>query len=203
MMMSLSKQRQIIYKKRDAIMFADEIKDLVQEQFDLTGRFLANKAVPNDSKDRAIDADLLRKEVEPRFLPEGTINPAAFDDSPVEEVAEDLNMIIYKHYLTRRKGGAKKLLTGLNVKLFLRCIDRNWTRHIDTMSHLREGIHLRSYANTNPLQDYVNEGYGLFKEVMDTIAVEGVLNLLNVKINLPSDEPEVPMVEPVRKDRQG
>ncbi|HKM02591.1 MAG TPA: preprotein translocase subunit SecA [Bacilli bacterium] len=196
----LSKQRQIIYKKRDAIMFADEIKDLVQEQFDLTGRFLANKAVPNDSKDRAIDADLLRKEVEPRFLPEGTINPAAFDDSPVEEVAEDLNMIIYKHYLTRRKVWGEEIADRAEREIVLRCIDRNWTRHIDTMSHLREGIHLRSYANTNPLQDYVNEGYGLFKEVMDTIAVEGVLNLLNVKINLPSDEPEVPMVEPVRKD---
>ena len=196
----LSKQRQIIYKKRDAIMFADEIKDLVQEQFDLTGRFLANKAVPNDSKDRAIDADLLRKEVEPRFLPEGTINPAAFDDSPVEEVAEDLNMIIYKHYLTRRKVWGEEIADRAEREIVLRCIDRNWTRHIDTMSHLREGIHLRSYANTNPLQDYVNEGYGLFKEVMDTIAVEGVLNLLNVKINLPSDEPEVPTVEPVRKD---
>jgi len=196
----LSKQRQIIYKKRDAIMFADEIKDLVQEQFDLTGRFLANKAVPNDSKDRVIDAELLRKEVEPRFLPEGTINPAAFDDSPVEEVAEDLNMIIYKHYLTRRKVWGEEIADRAEREIVLRCIDRNWTRHIDTMSHLREGIHLRSYANTNPLQDYVNEGYGLFKEVMDTIAVEGVLNLLNVKINLPSDEPEVPTVEPVRKD---
>lgn len=184
----LSKQRQIIYKKRDAIMFANDIKDLVQEQFELTGRFLAGRAVPKDSKDRVISADLLKQEVEPRFLPVGTINPGAFDDSPADEVAEDLNMVIYKYYLSRRREWGEEIADRAEREIVLRCIDRNWTKHIDTMSHLREGIHLRSYANTNPLQDYVNEGYNLFKEMMDTIAVEGVLNLLNVRINRPVEK---------------
>ncbi len=192
----LSKQRQIIYKKRDAIMFADDIKDLVQEQFDLTGHFLAGRAVPKDSKDRVIDAELLKKEVEPRFLPEGSINPAAFDDSPADEVGEDLNMVIFKYYLSRRKAWGQEIADRVEREIVLRCIDRNWTKHIDTMSHLREGIHLRSYANTNPLQDYVNEGYALFKEMMDTIAVEGVLNLLNVKVNRPVEKEEKPAETP-------
>jgi preprotein translocase subunit SecA len=180
----LSKQRQIIYKKRDDIMFANDIKDLVQEQFALTGKFLANRSVPEGSKDRIVDATLLKKEVEPRFLPEGTIVPAAFDDSPADEVGEDLNTAIYKYYLSKRRTWGEEISNRIERELTLRCIDRNWTKHIDTMSHLREGIHLRSYANTNPLQDYVNEGYSLFKEMMDTIAVEAVLNLTNVKVNI-------------------
>lgn len=191
----LSKQRQIIYKKRDDIMFAQDIKDLVQEQFELTGKFLANRAVPEGSKDKIVDAQLLVKEVEPRFLPQGSINPVAFDDSPAEEVGEDLNMAIYKHYLARRKEWGEDLADRIEREVVLRCIDRNWTRHIDTMSHLREGIHLRSYANTNPLQDYVNEGYSLFKEMMDTIAVEVILNLLNVKVNLNPPVEEQAQVE--------
>ena len=71
------------------------------------------------------------------------------------------------------------------------------------MAHLREGIHLRSYANTNPLQDYVNEGYSLFGEAMDIIAVETVLNLLNAKINIASqgeEEPEKAQAENAPKD---
>lgn len=180
----LSKQRQIIYKKRDDIMFASDIKDLVQEQFALTGKFLANRSVPEGSKDRVVDATLLVKEVEPRFLPEGTIKAAAFDDSPADEVGEDLNTAIYKYYLSKRRTWGEEISNRIERELTLRCIDRNWTKHIDTMSHLREGIHLRSYANTNPLQDYVNEGYSLFKEMMDTIAVEAVLNLTNVKVNI-------------------
>ena len=50
------------------------------------------------------------------------------------------------------------------------------------MARLREGIHLRSYANINPLQDYVNEGYKMFRECLDIASVDAVLNLVNVKI---------------------
>lgn len=194
----LSKQRQIIYKKRDDIMFAPDIKDLIQEQFALTGKFLADRAVPKESKDRIVNAELLKKEVEPRFLPEGAINPAAFDDSPVEEVGEDLNTVIYKHYVAKRKQWGEEIGNRIERELTLRCIDRNWTKHIDTMSHLREGIHLRSYANTNPLQDYVNEGYSLFKEMMDTIAVEAVLNLLNVRVT--KEEPVDQVASPTKPE---
>lgn len=44
----------------------------------------------------------------------------------------------------------------------LTCIDKSWTRHIDTMAKLRDAIWLRSYANSDPLQAYTNEGYSLF-----------------------------------------
>jgi len=62
----------------------------------------------------------------------------------------------------------------------LHCIDQNWTKHIDAMARLREGIHLRSYANVNPLQDYVNEGYSMFNETLELASVDAVLNLVNI-----------------------
>ena len=49
------------------------------------------------------------------------------------------------------------------------------------MARLREAIHLRSYANVNPLQDYVNEGYSLFRECLELSSVDAVLNLVNIK----------------------
>ena len=48
------------------------------------------------------------------------------------------------------------------------------------MARLREGIHLRSYANVNPLQDYVNEGYSMFNECLELASVDAVLNLVNI-----------------------
>jgi preprotein translocase subunit SecA len=59
------------------------------------------------------------------------------------------------------------------------------------MARLREGIHLRSYANVNPLQDYVNEGYRMFKENLEIASVDAVLNLLNVKVE-PKEKEENP-----------
>ena len=60
------------------------------------------------------------------------------------------------------------------------------------MARLREGIHLRSYANTNPLQDYVNEGQALFRECIENIAQEVVFKFLNVivQIKKPAEQPK-------------
>lgn len=186
----LAKQRAIIYQKRDSIMFAGDIKDLVQEQFTLTANFLAKDSVPQGSRDNLISGEELKKKTEPLYLPEGTIRVTAYDESPVDEISEDLMFLMYKRYQERRVQWGEELADRVEREIVLRAIDRNWTRHIDTMAHLREGIHLRSYANTNPLQDYVNEGYALFGEAMDTIAVESVVNLLNAKVNMPTPAEE-------------
>jgi preprotein translocase subunit SecA len=186
----LAKQRAITYKKRDDILFAAEINYLIHEFFDLTGMFLARKAIEPDDRSMTVRGQLLKKEVEPRFLPEGTIKPAAYEESPLEEVGEDLSILMLTNYKKRRHEWAEDLANQVERQISLRSIDRNWTKHIDTMEHLREGIHLRSYANTNPLQDYVNEGYRLFQECNDTIAVEVVLNLLNARVEIRKPAPE-------------
>ena len=49
------------------------------------------------------------------------------------------------------------------------------------MARLREAIFLRSYANVNPLQDYVNEGYAMFRECLELASVDAVLNLVNIR----------------------
>jgi len=186
----LAKQRSITYKKRDDILFAAEINYLIQEFFDLSGAFLAAKAIDPEDRSQTVHGEQLRKEVEPRFLPEGTIKPAAYEESPLAEVSEDLSILMLNAYKKRRREWPDEIANQIERQISLRSIDRNWTKHIDTMEHLREGIHLRSYANTNPLQDYVNEGYRLFKECNETAAVEVILNLLNAKIEVRRQEAE-------------
>ena len=68
--------------------------------------------------------------------------------------------------------------------IVLKTMDRNWIDHIDTMDKLRNGIHLRSYAQTQPLQAYVEEGYAMFEEMMEQIAREVVFyaNKMNIQV---------------------
>ena len=66
--------------------------------------------------------------------------------------------------------------------MVLRTFDRAWVNQIDVMSKLREGIHLRSYAQNNPLEAYVEEGYELFEEMMNTISNDVVTFCNNLKI---------------------
>ena len=92
--------------------------------------------------------------------------------------------------MKKRKTWPEDQADKIERQISLSVIDRNWTRHIDTMAHLREGIGLRSYAQTNPLQDYVNEGYSLFREMNQNVAVDCVFNFMNVQIRKPEPTPE-------------
>ena len=186
----LAKQRQIVYDKRDRIIEGKDITDIIDEVFKTTGMFLANKAVPVGNTDKVISGELLIKEVEPRFLPAGSLKAALYDEAYVDDVGPDLGEVIYDRYLEKRKEWPEELQGQVERNFILRCIDQNWTKHIDAMARLREGIHLRSYANVNPLQDYVNEGYKMFRECLDIASVDAVLNLVNVKIERKVQEPQ-------------
>ena len=176
----LAKQRQNVYDKRDRIIEGSAIKDIVDEMFATTGMFLAKKAVPQGSNDGLISAELLVKQVEPRFLPEGSINPTAYEDDLVDNCGQDLGELILRRYMRKRSKLPEELCDRIERDLILHCLDQNWTKHIDAMARLREGIHLRGYANVNPLQDYVNEGYDMFRECLEMASVDAVLNLVNI-----------------------
>ncbi len=187
----LAKQRQIIYDRRDSIMLAGDINELVHTFFKDTGAFLAKKAVAASKDEGLIDGETLKKLVEPSFVKEGTFPAKAYDEATVEEGGEDLGEFLYSNYLEKRKTWPEEQADRVERQISLSVIDRNWTKHIDTMAHLREGIGLRSYAQTNPLQDYVNEGYSLFREMNQNIAVDCVFNFMNVQLQIQKEPEEV------------
>ena len=188
----LAKQRQIVYDKRDRIILGENIDDIVDEIFQTTGTFLAKKAVPVGEQSTFVNAELLLKVVEPRFLPAGSLNKNLYEEAPVEDIGPDLGLVLFDRYMECKKAWPQEIANQVERSIILHCIDQNWTKHIDTMARLREGIFLRSYANVNPLQDYVNEGYDLFRECLEVASVDAVLNLVNVKISpRPAPEEEV------------
>ncbi len=189
----LAKQRQIIYDHRDRILLADDITDMIHDYFKTAGMFLAKKAVMTGRDEGLISGESLKRLVEPAFMEPGTLPVSAYDEAPVEEAGEDLGESLYAIYLKKRATWPQEEADHAERQISLSVIDHNWTKHIDTMAHLREGIGLRSYAQTNPLQDYVNEGYDLFREMNDRIAVDTVYNFINVRIQ--RREPEQPKPE--------
>jgi len=189
----LAKQRQIVYNHRDSIMMAPDISELIHGYFISCGKFLAKKAIIPGHDEGLISGEALKKLVEPAFMPEGSLPVSAYDESPVEEAGDDLGEALYAIYLKKRATWPKEETNVAERQISLGVIDQNWTRHIDTMSHLREGISLRSYAQTNPLQDYVNEGYSQFREMNDKIAVDSVYNFMNVRIQKKEPLPEKPV----------
>ena len=179
----LSKQRHIMYAKRDQILFGDDITDLIYDTFKDCGIALAKRAVDENNKDAGVNGKKLVEITCPRFLPDGAISESLFDEASVEEVGEDLGEMLLDAYINRKKAWANPEEAANTERVItLKVIDRNWTQQIDNMTRFRESVSLRSYAQTNPLQDYVNEGWGLFREMLEVIALEVVLNLMNIQI---------------------
>ncbi|MEY3431276.1 MAG: preprotein translocase subunit SecA [Bacillota bacterium] len=180
----LAKQRSVMYRKRDAILMASDVTDIINEAFTNAGNSFAMRAINPDDRTKAIDGEKLKKLLEPIFLAEGTINAKAFSESPAEEVAEDVTVLLIERYKQAIKEWPAEVVKGLPRQVLLKIIDMNWPRHIDAMDHLRQSIHLRSYAQSNPLQDYVNEGFKMFKELNEKIAVEFVGSMLTAKLEV-------------------
>ncbi len=199
----LSKQRHIMYAKRDQILFGEDISDLIYETFKDCGIGLAKRGVLENSKDNLVNGEQLLSIVSPRFLPNGTITASMFDEASVEETGEDLTDILLDAYIARKKEWNDPEMTNeIERSITLKVIDRNWTQQIDNMTRFRESVSLRSYAQTNPLQDYVNEGWGMFREMLEVIALEVVLNLMNVQVKKPEVTPETNFVPNVDNNIQ-
>jgi preprotein translocase subunit SecA len=177
-----SKQRQIMYAKRDQILFAKDISELILDTFKDCGVALCKRSIPEDDPNKTVHGDNLFSILVPRFLPEGAIKPSLYDEANPQEAGEDLGEVLLDAYQHKKSEWDPQQAFHIERQITLRCIDRNWTQQIDNMTRFRESVSLRSYGQINPLQDYVNEGWAMFREMLETIALEVVLNLMNVKV---------------------
>lgn len=190
----LRQQREIMYKQRDTILFSDSIFDSIQKYFERAAEGLVSESIVEIDQEKVVDETKLIKLVEPKYLAPGTINPTDFHQIPADEATDFLATIMYKIYLKKRKGWSDDVANYVEKTVTLQQVDKNWTKHIDTMSKLRESIYLRSYANSNPLQAYTNEGYDLFNKMALTISDEVVNNLLHVQVRV-TPQPQQPAPE--------
>lgn len=180
----LRQQREIMYGKRDKILYSESIYDTLTEYFDTAVKDVITKCMHVVDSENVIDDVKLKELVEKHFLSANSFNAQVFKGISFEEGVDFLSAYLKKLYDEKRKTWTEDMANYAEKTIALQCIDREWTKHIDTMAKLREAIYLRSYANTDPLQAYTNEGYQLFAKMNTTIALNFVHNLLHVQIKL-------------------
>ncbi len=197
----MKKQRTDIYEQRDKILYSDSIYDAVQEYFRKAAKIIINKSLDSNGNDQWLDAQLLKKNLTGKYLKEGSFSTEGYQEAPIQDATEEIADALISVYQNKRDTWPKEAPDQVEKMVTLRAIDRYWTNHIDSMSKLRDGIHLRSYANTNPLQEYVREGYQMFDEMVNNIADEVTSTLLRAQIQIREEKPEEPMHQgPSEKD---
>ncbi|UMT76340.1 preprotein translocase subunit SecA [Staphylococcus roterodami] len=162
----LRKQREIIYNERNSIIDEEDSSQVVDAMLRSTLQrsinFYINTADDEPEYQPFIDY------INDIFLQEGDITEDDIKGKDAEDIFEVVWAKIEKAY-QGQKDILEDQMNEFERMILLRSIDSHWTDHIDTMDQLRQGIHLRSYAQQNPLRDYQNEGHELFDIMMQNI----------------------------------
>jgi len=200
----LRQQRKIMYEQRDKVLYSDSIYDTVCEYFKNTAKKIIKSSLNGEEREKFLDGKILKANLEAKYLPEGSFDDEGYTDAPLDEAADDIASLLLSYYNQKRETWPEGAADQVEKMVALSRIDRNWTTHIDSMAKLREGIHLRSYAQTNPLQDYVKEGFQMFDEMIETISDEVTLGLIRAQVRMKTEaekEEELRRMEEAKKAR--
>ena len=179
----LSRQRKIMYDKRDHILFSKSISDTIPSYFDLASLALANQCIKVVDQEKVVDGNKLQELTSKEFNIDSKSVPGKFFDGLANvDAANLLSAQLQKIYHSHQEEGkwTEDMTNFAEKTVALDCVDRRWTKHIDQMSKLREAIWLRSYAQTDPLQAYTNEGFSMFETMNKNIANDVTKTLLHV-----------------------
>ncbi|HEI7508092.1 TPA: preprotein translocase subunit SecA [Staphylococcus aureus] len=162
----LRKQREIIYNERNSIIDEEDSSQVVDAMLRSTLQRSINYYI--NTADDEPEYQPFIDYINDIFLQEGDITEDDIKGKDAEVIFEVVWAKIEAAYQSQ-KDILEEQMNEFERMILLRSIDSHWTDHIDTMDQLRQGIHLRSYAQQNPLRDYQNEGHELFDIMMQNI----------------------------------
>lgn len=186
----MNDQREIMYEKRNKILDSDSIHEMVLSTFRHHIEDLVNShLVPTGDLSKEdyeeitdfINENLLKKD----------IKVATINNLSAEEAIDKLVKLVTEEYEEKIKEIPQEVTDEFEKAITLQVVDNYWMEHINTMSHLREGIHLRGYAQEDPLRAYTMEGYDLFDEMLQKIDRDVTMFLLRAEIRQNIERKEV------------
>ena len=187
----MNTQREIIYAKRNEILDSESIHEMILSMFKeyITG--MVNGHMIETAKLSENDYKEIVEASNENLLKNYRINLSEINGRKSDEVIEIIYSNVLKDYEEKLKDVPYEVVDEFEKTIALKVIDSHWMEHISTMSHLREGIGLRGYANENPLQAYTMEGFQLFDDMMMAINKEVSMYLLKSEIRQNLERKEV------------
>ena len=186
----MNQQREIIYERRNEIINEDSIHEDVLELFKDHITELVNSHIMPEGYLTDNDLDEIVEAVNTYLIKDNDFKK----DNIVEQDPESVIITIYEHVVKQYEEKIMKLpknvINDFEKAISLNIIDTLWTNHISTLDHLKEGIGLRGYAQTNPVQAYTKEGFEMFDDMMNKIDKETAIHLLKAQIQAVEETPK-------------
>jgi len=160
----LNEQREIIYNRRNEILESESIHENVLEVFKNTITNLVENHYSKDDKMLEEDKKELVEFVNTNYLKNKDLTYKKVEKLEDEELRDKILELVIKDY--EKKMIEEPVMNEFEKAISLRIIDSNWVDHMSAMEHLKEGISLRGYGQTNPIQAYTMEGFEMFDNLL-------------------------------------
>ncbi|MDD6467698.1 MAG: preprotein translocase subunit SecA [Erysipelotrichaceae bacterium] len=179
----LRQQREIIYDQRNIVLENDDVHTIVHEMFDREAVKKVRAYTDFSTKNESVDEEGLADSIQKLGLLESELSAEDIKGRSVAEIERIVADSLWANY-DEKVAPYMDQYRSFEKTIVLRSMDRNWMNHIDQMDKLRNGIHLRSYAQENPLKAYVAEGYDMFEEMLQNISTDVVNFCMNLRIKV-------------------
>ena len=186
----ISKQREIIYERRNEILDQESIRDRVLSTFK---EFVDNQ-ITSHLTDKVLtdnDIDNIMEQFNSHLLKRKKLTKNDFKDKTNEEISDYIYNIVVDDYNNKLKDVPKEIQDDFEKSISLRIIDKYWMDQLDAMEELKEGVGLRGYAQSNPLQVFALEGFQMFDSMLASINAEISSFLLNAEVRQNIEREEV------------
>ena len=182
-------QRSVIYEQRNELMATDDISETVNAVRD---EVIANKFseyIPPQSLEEQWDVPGLEKALETDFAVKIPVQEWLDEDDTLHEetLHQKIQDYILDVYKQKEEQVGEATMRNFEKQVMLQVLDTLWKEHLQTMDHLRQGIHLRGYAQKNPKQEYKRESFHLFQDLLDNIKRDVIRILSHVQVQQPED----------------
>ncbi|MGI6608040.1 MAG: preprotein translocase subunit SecA [Erysipelotrichaceae bacterium] len=177
----LRQQRETMYRQRDEILENDDVHAIIEAMFERFADDLTDSYVDNSQRTPAVNKEALAASIDKMTGISTNVSDVLVSLNDIEDIKKASFDALWESYENKIEEIRDEMIK-LEKVIVLKIIDAKWIDHIDLMSKLRDGIHLRSYAQDNPLKAYTQEGYEMFETMMDNISKEVVNFCLSCRI---------------------
>lgn len=177
-------QRKVVYELRDELMSAEDISEMLEQNRSDVLTFVFHQYIPQQSLDDMWDVKGLEERLQADFDLPLTIqawldeDDKLYEEILLERVIAEANML----YKEKEEAVGSEVLRNFERQVMLQTLDTLWKEHLAAMDHLRQGIHLRGYAQKDPKQEFKRESFELFGELLDSLKFDVISTLSRVRV---------------------
>jgi preprotein translocase subunit SecA len=193
-------QRKVIYQQRNELLESESVEDAIVAIREDVVTEIVRRHVPAESIDEQWDLAGLERALADEFGLEVDLqgpakNEESIDDERIHDLAQDAATRLFE---AKQAQLGPEMMRTLEKHLMLNVLDQNWKEHLARMDYLRQGIHLRGFAQKQPKQEYKRESFELFGDMLSKVKLEVVSLLARVRVR---NEEEVAAMEAAERQR--